>query len=71
MDVGIISLELCEEFIGSGESTVGFANAGDSIDNEFVEAIISDEVEEATRELVEKGAFVVFDKVGMGFSCKG
>jgi hypothetical protein len=37
----------------------------------FAEAIISDEVEEATREVVEKGAFVVFDKVGMGFSCKG
>ena len=69
--MGIVALELSEEFVGSGELSIGFVDAGDSIDDEFAEAVILDEVKEASGELVEKGAFVVFNDVSAGFTCKG
>ena len=70
-DMGVVSLELVEEFVGRWEAAVGFADAWDSIYDEFLEAVVSYKVEEAAQEFVEEGAFVVLDKVGAGFACEG
>jgi hypothetical protein len=69
--MGVVSLELVEEFVGRWEAAVGFADAWDSIYDEFLEAVVSYKVEEAAQEFVEEGAFVVLDKVGAGFACEG
>jgi hypothetical protein len=53
MDVGIVTLELGEEFIGGRESAIWLADAWDSVDDEFVEPVVPDEVEEASWEFTE------------------
>ena len=44
-DMGIVALELCEELISHWESAIWLADAWDPVDDEFVEAVIADEVE--------------------------
>ena len=43
--MGVVALKLVEEFVGSWELTVWFADVGNAVDNEFLEAIVADEVE--------------------------
>ena len=50
--------------------TIGFADTSDSIDNEFTESIVPDEVKEACQEFVEEGALVVFYEVAVWFPIK-
>lgn len=64
-DMGVVALELIKEFGGIGEAAIQFVDAGDPINNEFAEAVVPDEVEEAIWEFVEYGCFVVFDKVSV------
>lgn len=59
--VGVVVLEFGEEFIGTGEASIGLVDARDSVNDELAEAVISDKVEEASGELVKDGAFVIFD----------
>jgi hypothetical protein len=59
--VGVVALEFGEEFIGTREASIRLADARDSVNDELAEAIISDEVKEASGELVKDGAFVIFD----------
>jgi hypothetical protein len=51
--MGIVALELFEEFVRGWESTVWFADTGDAVDDELLEAIVADEVEQAAWEFVE------------------
>ena len=44
-DVGVVALELLEEFVRCRESSVRLADAWDAVDYELLEAVVSDEVE--------------------------
>ena len=52
-NVGVVALELCEEFVGIRESAIWFAEARDSVDDELAETVITNEVKQAARELAE------------------
>jgi hypothetical protein len=44
-DVGVVALELVEEFVSCREPSVWFADTWDSVDYELLESVVSDEVE--------------------------
>jgi hypothetical protein len=44
-DVGVVALELLEEFVRRRESSVWLADAWDAVDYELLEAVVADEVE--------------------------
>jgi len=69
-DMGIVALELSKEFVRSGEASIWFTDARNSINNKFAKSVISDKVEKSSRELVEDGSSVVFDQVSTGFTCE-
>ena len=41
-DVGVVPLELFEEFIRGWEAAVGFTDAWDSVDDELAEPVVAD-----------------------------
>jgi len=60
-DVGVVALELFEKFVRGWEAAVWFVDTRDSVDDELVEPVVTDEVKEAGGELVEEGPSVVFN----------
>jgi hypothetical protein len=69
-DVGVVLLELFEEFGHGWEAAIGFTDTWDSIDNKLAEPVVADQVEEACWEFVEEGTFVVLDEITARFLCE-